>query len=172
MTGLEVERARLALAPLRQALLASAQADVARELAEAQRQATALVTRAEARAEKVLAAAVSAGKEDAEAVITARRNEARRQARMSELATQREAYDELRRQVADHLARLAADPQRRERLANQVHQLLGPAATVQDAPGGGVIGRSPGRQVDLGVRALADRAVHDLGGELAGLWTP
>lgn len=172
MTRLDIERVQAALAPLRSALLARARAEAGQEVAEAERQADSLLTQARATAQAILDTAASLGRSDAETVIAAKRNQARRAARLRELAAQREVYDELHRRVAAAVARLADEPTLRDRLLAEIRAVLGPDATVLDVPGGGVVGHVPGRRVDLSLRAVAERAVEELGGEVRELWAP
>lgn len=167
MTG-QVE----ALAPVRSALLAGAAADAAREVAEATRQGDDLLARARGRARAVLDEAAAAGRSDAETTMAAEHSRARRAARALELRAQKEIHDRLRHEVTAALARLVVGPEPRSRLVAAVRAALGPDARVLDAPGGGVIGQVPGRLLDLGVTALADRAVEDHGGRAQELWRP
>ncbi|WIY00519.1 hypothetical protein QRX60_41750 [Amycolatopsis mongoliensis] len=172
MTGLDTAAAGTALAPLRAALLARAVAGAAREAADADHEAAELISRARARATEIEETARAAGLADARSLTRNQHNRARRRARALELATQREIYDELRRTVAGELARLMAEPGRRDRLAERVRAILGPGATVVDAPGGGPAGLAGDRRIDLSARTVAGQAVDELGDEVRQLWTP
>lgn len=161
-----------ALAPVRAALLARARAEADRELATAHLDADALLATARAETQSVLDTAAEEGRADAASSIAAEHEKARRAARALELAAQREIYDELRRRVTSAVARAFADPVRRDQLVAMIRAELGDDATVRDVPGGGVTGEAAGRVVDLGVEAVASRAVDALGDGVRALWAP
>jgi hypothetical protein len=161
-----------ALAPVRAALLARARAEAGRELADAHLDADALLATARAESQSILDTAAEEGRADAALSIAAEHEKARRAARALELAAQREIYDELRQRVTAAVARAFSDPVRRDHLVATVRAELGAGATVRDAPGGGVTGEAAGRVVDLGVEAMAGRAVDALGDRVRTLWAP
>ncbi|MET8763379.1 hypothetical protein [Lentzea sp. NPDC004782] len=161
-----------ALAPVRAALLAGARAEAERELSAARLDADATLASARAKANSILAAAAEEGRADAVASIAAGHEKARRAARSIGLAAQREIYEELLERVTAAVARAFTEPDRRAQLVAAVHAQLGADAIVRDAPGGGVTGEVAGRLVDLGVRAVAARAVDALGDEVRALWAP
>ncbi|MFS8098939.1 hypothetical protein LFM09_17565 [Lentzea alba] len=161
-----------ALAPVRAALLARARAQAGRELAAAHLDGDALLATARAEARSILDLAAEEGRADAASSIAAEHEKARRTARALEQAAQREIYDDLRHRVTTAVARAFADPVRRDRLVAMIRTELGAGATVRDAPGGGVTGEAAGRVVDLGVEAVAGRAVDALGDGVRALWAP
>ncbi|WP_439657894.1 hypothetical protein ACSHWB_36670 [Lentzea sp. HUAS TT2] len=161
-----------ALAPVRAALLTRARADAERELAAARLDADATLASARAEARTILGKAARAGRADAVSSIAAEHEKARRAARRLELNAQREIYDELHRRVTDAVALAFAEPGRRDDLVSMIRAELGAGATVRDAARGGATGEAAGRVVDLGVEAVADRAVDALGDEVRALWTP
>ncbi|HEY6749358.1 MAG TPA: hypothetical protein VI357_27040 [Mycobacteriales bacterium] len=170
MTGDAVD---VALAPVRAALIASAEADAAALLATADG-AGGAVAEARERAAELVARARAEGAANAAAVLAADRARAHRDGRRIVLAAQREAYEQLRRQARAAVTALRADPgydRLRARLVGRVEAVLGPGATIVEHPGGGVVGSVPGRRCDLSLPAIADRAVDALGPEVERLWT-
>jgi vacuolar-type H+-ATPase subunit H len=164
-----------ALAPVRTALVAAAQADAAAALAAAEAEATATVAAAEAQAAELVARARAEGAADAEAMLAADRARGGREARRIVLAARRQAYDLLRGRARAGVAALRADPAYPailERLTARARALLGADAGIAPHPDGGVLASAPGRRCDLSLPALADRAVDSLGPEVERLWTP
>lgn len=164
-----------ALDPVRGELLRAARADADALLAEARQQAATVVDTARDQARDVVEEARRRGEEDGAAAGEAALVQARRAARAQELAARGEAWAELHRRVADAvrgLRRSPGYPALRTALEERARRLLGPGATVEEHPAGGVIGRTPGRLVDLGLDALALRAVDRLGPRAETLWGP
>lgn len=130
---------------------------------------------AESRAAEILAEARRQGAGDARTVQAAVRARARRSARARELAARRECWEELRRQVVQGVGELRdtpAYPLLRARLTAHARRVLGADARITEAPGGGVVGESPGRRIDCGLAALAERALDRIGTEVEELWAP
>ncbi|MFF7929994.1 MULTISPECIES: V-type ATP synthase subunit E family protein [unclassified Streptomyces] len=164
-----------ALAPVRARLLQDARADAEAVLLAAAEDADALSREAEARAAAILAEAREQGAADAETARRAVRTRARRAARARELAARRQCWEELGRQVVrgvEDLRRTEAYPDLRRRLTLRARYLLGPDARIAEAPGGGVVGESRSRRVDLSLAAFAQQALDRYGAELEELWTP
>jgi vacuolar-type H+-ATPase subunit E/Vma4 len=161
-----------ALAPVREGLLRRARAEAGQVRADAEAEAAGIEAQGRGQADRILAEARRQGEADAQAVRTAELIRTRRVARGIVLDAQRAAYRQLRRELESELARRYAGPRVRAAVADQIRQLLGAAATVLDAPGGGMLGLVAGRQVDYSVSAVADRAVQALGEVVEGLWTP
>lgn len=154
-----------ALAPVRAMVLASARRDVDQRIERAQAQAAETLAAAGSRAAEIISAARQTGIADAEAVFAIDRSRARRTARARKLRARREAYDQLRRQSRQAVVRVRDEPGYaaiREALTAVAHRLLGPDAQIEEADGGGVIGRSGTRRVDLSLTAFADRAVDSV----------
>jgi vacuolar-type H+-ATPase subunit E/Vma4 len=151
-----------ALAPVRAAVLAAARRDRDQRLAQARAEAAVALGAAGSRAEEIVAAARDAGRADAEAGYATEQSRARRTARARTLRARREAYEQLRRQSRKAVLRVRDEPGYpavRAALTAAVHRLLGPDAEIVEAQGGGVVGRSGARRVDLSLIAFADRAV-------------
>ena len=166
---------RAALAPVRAALLRRAREQAAVITAEARRQAGDALARARGDAAAQLASAREAGRAQALPLAAALRSQGRRGAQAAVLNAQREAYEELRRQVRASVASLRGEPGYDllvERLREDAARAAGPGATVTEAPGGGVIARAPGIVVDCSLPRLADAAVVALGGRVTQLWAP
>ncbi|MFR0354638.1 hypothetical protein [Streptomyces sediminimaris] len=164
-----------ALEPVRARLLRDAAADADALLAAAAEDARATVREAGARASAVLAEARSQGARDARRTGAAARGRVRRAARARELAARREIWEDLCRRVVDGVEALRgtdAYPAVRRRLTAHVRQALGPDARITEAPGGGVVGEAPGRRIDCGLAAFAQRALDRSGGEVEQLWAP
>ncbi|WP_020139494.1 hypothetical protein [Streptomyces sp. 351MFTsu5.1] len=164
-----------ALAPVRARLLADAQAAAEAVLGAAVEDADAMSKDAESRAAAILAEAREQGAADAMAARRAVRAQARRAARARDLSARRQCWEELRRQVVrgvEDLRRTAAYPSLRGRLTLRARHLLGPDARITEVPGGGVIGETRNRRVDLSLAAFAQHVLDRHGAELEELWTP
>lgn len=164
---------RLALEPLRTALLADARAEAERIEAEAHAEAAARVAAAEAEAAALVERARAEGEAAAELEVAHDRAEAQRHARVLRLAAQRAVYEELRRQTLAGAAALHGTARYRallDRLRNAAQTQLGSEAHVEPAACGGVVGRSDGRSVDYSLDALVERALAGLGGDAAEVW--
>jgi vacuolar-type H+-ATPase subunit E/Vma4 len=154
-----------ALTPTRAALLAAVRRDVDRRLDEARALAAATTASARTRADEILSAARAAGIADAGAVLAAEKSRARRTARGRTLRARFDAYQDLRRESRQAVVRLRDEPGYaavRDTLTAVAHDLLGPDAEIVEADGGGVIGRSGSRSVDLSLTAFADRAADSV----------
>lgn len=163
------------LAPVRDCLLARARADAERVRAEAAAEAEAVLAQARQRAEAILAEARERGASQGVRVTAAAGARARRRARGLLLASQRQAYETLRRRSRDAVRALRDNPNHlllRQRLERVARDLAGPGAAVIETADGGVVAEAPGRRVDCSLDALADRAVDALGAEAEGLWAP
>ncbi|MER6092283.1 hypothetical protein [Streptomyces bluensis] len=164
-----------ALHPVRAGLLRSAHADAAALLARTERETAARLDQARAEARAILDEARRQGEADGADAARDLLVTARRQARSRTLAARREAYEELRHEAAERvreLRRTDGYTTVRERLEQRARVLLGPAAEVSEHAEGGVVGRAAGKQVDLSLTVLADRALDRMGGEVRSLWEP
>lgn len=173
MTTPAPDRTADALHPVRVELLRAAHSDAEAVLARAEREAAALLDQARAEARSILDEAQRQGEADGADAARDLRVRARREARSRTLAARREAYEELRRAAAVRVRELrgiASHPSMRERLERRACVLLGPGAEVSEHADGGVVGRAPGRRVDLSLTALADRALGRMGAEVRSLW--
>lgn len=169
-TGL-VEEQRLALRPLRRALLAAARAEADGVRGAAREAGRQDVAAAEGEVAAMLARARAQGEADGAALRRADEARARSAARTDHLVAQREAYEHLRRTAGEAVAALLREPGNRERLAESLRRALGGRATVADTDDGGLSARAPdGRSIDASVGALVDRALAGL--DLERLWTP
>jgi vacuolar-type H+-ATPase subunit E/Vma4 len=169
MTGAATREA--ALEPLRAALLSRAgkDADLMRRAAEDDgRKALAA---ARERSRQSLANARAQGEAEAALLAAEERSRARRKARGVVLAAQRQAYEELRRQVGDAIRQLLTDPEWQDRLNVVLRQQLGAETTIDQHAGGGVVAQSAdGRRIDASIDVLVDLALSHL--QLEGLWAP
>ncbi|MBA2806896.1 hypothetical protein E0500_005405 [Streptomyces sp. KM273126] len=164
-----------ALHPVRAGLLRAAHADAEALLARTERETAARLDRAHAEARAILDEARRQGEADGADAARDLLVRARRQARSRTLAARRGAYEELRHEAAERvreLRRTDGYASVRERLEQRAHVLLGPAAEVSEHADGGVVGRAPGKQVDLSLTSLADHALDRMGGEIRSLWEP
>lgn len=162
-----------ALAPVRTALRAQAEAGAHATLDRARHEADLIRAEAGARAEGILADSRAEGEEQARAAVAARVVRRRREARDVVLATQRELYDKLRRASRDAARALRNDPDYPEilrRLTERAITAMGPGASVRESPDGGVLAEAGSRRLDLSLPALADRQVDRLGAEVERLW--
>ncbi|MGE7434262.1 hypothetical protein [Kitasatospora sp. NPDC001175] len=162
-----------ALEPVRAELLRVARADAEALLAAARRDAAEAVAVARAKAETIVESARSEGTAEGEKAKSEELARARRQAGAAELAVRGEAYAQLRRRVTERLReRYETDPAIGEGLRARARRLLGPDAQLTEHPEGGVVASVPGRRVDLGLPALAARALDRVSVEAETLWAP
>jgi len=151
-----------ALAPVRAALLESAEADAERIRGEAEEVARRTVAAAHKEAARIRARARRQGACDAASALAADRARARRQARATVLAARREGYEALRVAAHEAVLRWHDDPgypRLHEALRVAARRALGRGVRLHDAPDGGVIGERTGRRIDLSLTGFADRAV-------------
>lgn len=172
MTGIDVRTARVALAPLCQALRDGVAEQRRSLLAEADETAAHLLVEARASANRILVEARAAGAADGRAELAAQQAGDRRADRTAELGAQHAAYAELWRQVAERIAAWCARPEVRLLLIDRARSALGADAVVVDAPNGGVTGMSDGRRLDLDADTITAAAIEGLGAQVARLWTP
>jgi vacuolar-type H+-ATPase subunit E/Vma4 len=165
--------AAAALAPVREALRAEADALAEATGDDARRHAAEVRTDARERARRILDQARAEGEQQARVAVSVELTRRRREARDILLAAQRELYDELRQRCRDAALELrdAADyPQLRRALSERATAVLGPDASVQESPAGGVVAVAPSRRLDLSLTTLADREVERLGSAVERLW--
>lgn len=173
MTGLDPEHARTALAPLRAELIRRAEADARRTLGTVRAQVHRERDQAEVRAAEITARAQAAGEAAAAADLAAERADARRARRCEILATQRDAYRQLRRAAIATVCDLrhAPDyPDLRESLRGSAIATLGTHASITEAADGGIVAVTAGRRLDLSLTAIACRALDAVEIDIAGLW--
>ncbi|MFG2549391.1 hypothetical protein ACGFWF_05495 [Streptomyces sp. NPDC048581] len=162
-----------ALHPVRVELLRAARSDAEAVLARAEREADALLDRARAEARSILDEARRQGEADGADAARDLLVRARRDARSRTLAARREAHERLRREATERVRELRGTKgyaSLQERLERRARVLLGPGADVSEHANGGVVGRGPGRRVDLSLTALADRVLDRMGAEVRSLW--
>lgn len=150
--------------------------DQAQQLrSQARAEAAALIQRARRDAAAAVDAAAAAAAQTAAPRTAAELRRARDTARSAVLGAQRQARDDLRRQVRAAVAGLPGQPgydRLLERLSGMARRAAGPAARLTPAPDGGVVARAPGVVVDCSLGRLADRALAELGRDFRELWTP
>ena len=165
-----VEEQRLALEPLRLALLADAHARADRTRRDAEEAARQDIAAAEEEVGSMLARARALGEEDGAALRRADEARARSATRSGLLAHRRTVYEQLRRRAESAVRDLLGEPGSRDLLAAALCRSLGGPATVSDTDDGGLLARaSDGRVIDASVVVLVDRALATL--DLEQLWT-
>lgn len=166
---------RIALEPVRRALLEDARAAADRVLADATRRATRRVEEAERDA----SAAVESAERRGETSARVRADQALTQARSDAHGRILRVEEELRRRLHDRArtaARELVDDPRYPELIGTLQRLardqLGPAAEIEEDPGGrgGIVAVAGSRRVDYTLPALAERALGSLADEEASLW--
>lgn len=173
MTGTLPAGSAAALAPVQAKLRAQAETDAHSALERARRQASQIRAEARSRAAGILADSKAEGEEQARAAVAARVVRRRREARDVVLAVQRNLYDELRRASRNAARALRDDPGYPEilrRLTERAVAAMGPGASVQESPDGGVVAEAGSRRLDLSLPVLAEREVDRLGAEVEWLW--
>jgi vacuolar-type H+-ATPase subunit E/Vma4 len=164
-----------ALAPVTERLRRDAEAEAERIRSAARAEAASILDQAHLDAAGAVARAEETAAATAAPVAAAELRRARDQARAAVLSAQREAQEELGRQVRAAVAALAEDAGY-ERLISQVERLAataaGPGAQLSRPARGGVVAQSPGVLVDCSLDRLADLAVAQLGADIRLLWSP
>jgi vacuolar-type H+-ATPase subunit H len=158
--------------PVRNAALAGAHAEAGRLLAGARERSAAAVAAAHERAgtlrKDMLATAREAAEEDARRTLSA----ARASAHDLLLATRREVYAavarDVARQASSHREEYEAAS---ERLIADARQRLGTDVEITEAPDGGIIARAPGRQIDYSLSTRVRHCLAQLDDEVATLWS-
>jgi hypothetical protein len=148
-----------ALDPVRAALLRSAHTDADGVEADAARAGEGLLRKATVEAEHLRDQAKADAAADVAASLAASQARAGREARARVLAALREEYDTLREAAYAAVAGLERDPTVHRRLVDAARARLGPEASLEDAPGGGVTATLGARRLDLSLAGFADRAV-------------
>lgn len=161
---------------VRDSLLADARAAAERVRSEAEAEASERLAQARRDADALVAAAREQGAAEGRHAAVVDEAGARVRARGEVLAARREVYDELRRAAREALLGLreATDyGDLLERLEAAARRDLGPAAEVEIDPpdAGGVRAIAGSRRVDYTLATLADRCIDDLGPALRRLWS-
>ena len=164
----------VSLDPVREALLAQAEAEAEHLVSQAEDRAAVQVAQAEEQKAALVRRARAEGEAAAELEAASELTHARRQARTLVLEAKREVYDDVRREAQAAVQRLRSEPRYEElleRLAARAREDLGPEAELElDPPDGGVIGRVGNRRVDHTLPALVERCLTEHAGELERLW--
>jgi vacuolar-type H+-ATPase subunit E/Vma4 len=164
-----------ALAPVRAHIASGARSEADRILAAAHAEADELLRAADAEAERAVALAREQGRAQAVPPAAAERRRGRARARAIVLSAQREAYDDLYRQVLAGADALRAEPGYGplvDRLTVMATRAAGPEATVTTPAAGGVVARSGQTVVDCSLPRLAGLAMQALDDEVRKLWVP
>jgi hypothetical protein len=156
----------VALAPVREALLARARADADRIRVEGSASAARVLSAAGELADRILTDARREGEAAAATALAAERARIRRQARATVLAARREAYEHLRAQARTAVGELAREADLVAGLGAAVRAALGDGAQIVEVDSGGVVGEAGGRRLDCSLTGFADRAVTELFDEL------
>lgn len=164
------------VAPVREALIASARRDAQATEQTAEQQARAILEQAQSQADSIRAQARAQGEADAAQVRAEQRARARRRARTQVLAGQRAALDQVRTAVHLELRRRWDDPDTRQvlrcRLVELARSQLGDDAVIADHPDAGIVATVGHRRGTFLLPDLADQVLDDLGPDIESLWTP
>lgn len=165
----------VSFAPLRQALLESARAELDEQQGRDEAAASERLEKAREQAEILVAERRLEGERAASREAARIRADAVRSAREARLRAQRGLVDELRSRALQAVLDLRCDPRYGallDRLAEMARSQLGSDVEIErDPPGvGGVLARSGARSVDYSLVAIVDRAIDGLGTELETLW--
>jgi vacuolar-type H+-ATPase subunit E/Vma4 len=160
---------------LRTAFLAQAEADAARRRVEVESEYERRLAAARVEASSLIEQGKLEGRTAGEHEGARRRSAARRRAREVQLGARGVLYEELRSRASAEALELRSDPRYSpllDRLVAAAQARLGAAAELERDPpdAGGVRARSGSRSVDYTLPALADRALHDMDGEVEKLW--
>lgn len=168
-------RTAAALGPVTGRLRTDAEAEAQRLRSAARAEADAIRAQARQDAAAAIEGATAAAAAMAAPLTAAELRRARDAARSAVLDAQREACEELHRQIRAGVAALAEQPEYEQlasRIARLASQAAGPRALLSPDPAGGVVARSPGVIVDCSLTRLADLAMAHLGPAISGLWAP
>jgi len=172
MTGLP-HGSDQALAPVREALLTTAEARAHLLRQDAEEQAKAMLAAAGAEAARIISAAVSEGEASARSDAALRSARVRRQAKELVLAQQNALRRELQQQVHDAALTLRQDasyPALLAVLTEQCRAVLGAEVTLSEDPAGGVVAQAGSRRLDLSLPALAARTLDAMSPQVSRLW--
>ncbi|MGN5733238.1 V-type ATP synthase subunit E family protein [Arthrobacter psychrochitiniphilus] len=161
-----------ALAPVRQALRASAESQVAEFRNGALQEVSAILASAQAEAAQIVTNAAAAGAASARTEAALRSSRVRREAHELLLARQSSVIEELRHQLAGTASKLQSDPRYPEllaRLRENCQDLLGPEVSVSSSSDGGIIAVAGSRRLDLSLPVLAEMTLDSLP-EARELW--
>jgi vacuolar-type H+-ATPase subunit E/Vma4 len=168
------DTAGLGLDPVREALLADAEAAAERVVRQAEVRASEQVERAREETEARVARARAEGEAAADLETISALAEARRGARALVLEAQRAVYDDVRRQAEAAVEALRTTPRYDElldRLTARAREILGPEAQVErDPPEGGIVARAANRRVVLTLPVLVERCLAEHAHEVDRLW--
>lgn len=166
--------AGVSLDPVREALLAQAEAEAERVVGQAEDRAAAQVAQAEEQKAALVLRARAEGEAAAELEAASELTQARRTARTLILEAKRAVYDDVRRESQAAVQRLRSEPryvELVERLAARAREELGPEVELElDLPDGGIIGRVENRRVDHTLPTLVERCLAEHACELERLW--
>lgn len=169
------DAAGVTLDPVREALLAQAEAEAERLERRVEQRAAAQVARAEEHTAALVRHARAEGEAAAELEAAVEMAGARRAARTHVLRAQREVYDEVRREAHAAAERLRSEPEYAElleRLVVRVQEELGVDAELDvDPPAGGVVGRLGNRRLDYTLPVLVERCLGEHAADVEQLWT-
>lgn len=163
------------LEPLRQALLASVEAEARTRQEHDDAEAASRLEAARHEAEALVDQGRRQGERAAQREAARTRASAVRSAREARLGSQRTLVDELRSRSLEAVGDLpgrAGYPTLLERLSEAARRQLGPEAVIEPNPAGlgGIRGRAGARSVDYTLPTLVERAVESLGEEIERLW--
>jgi vacuolar-type H+-ATPase subunit E/Vma4 len=160
--------------PVREALLAQAEAEAERLVSQAEDRAAAQVAQAEEQKAALVRRARAEGEAAAELEAASELTHARRHARTLILEAKRAVYDDVRREAQAAVDHLRSEPrygELLERLSARAREELGSGAELElDPPDGGVVGRVENRRVDHTLPVLVERCLAEHAGELERLW--
>jgi vacuolar-type H+-ATPase subunit E/Vma4 len=167
---------RLALVPVADALVETAQRRAEQTRLAAGQEAREVLAAARTEAERVIAQARENGRAGAERAAEMRLARTRRDARRTVLAARRRAYDALRRGAVESLTRHATTPAGRrlaDRMEAALRQRIGTEATLHRAGPGSldIAAESGRRRVSLDPSVLVDRVLGTMADEVEHLWS-
>ena len=167
--------AAAALGPVRAHMLRRATEQAGRILADARREADAIISQGCLSAERAVSRAREAGRREAAELAAAERSRGRGEARSVLQGARREIHEEFRSRVRLAIGGLRDEPgydQLLERLTGMARQAAGPDAVLTASAAGGVVARSADVLVDCSLSRLADLAVEALAVDVQALWVP
>ncbi len=163
------------LEPLRTASLRAAEDDAERLLAATGKRAGAIVRKAQSDAADLLDGARADARQEGRQLATARLAAARREANGLVLGARGAALEQLQGRAQIAAQSLPDDPDYAPLLEHLVEaarsRLDAEDVDVIPVPGGGVLVRADGRQVDLTLASQVERHLHGLGARVEALWT-
>lgn len=173
-SALDADRRLSTLQPVRAELLNRAAADGDRVIADARREAAAIIERGREQARQLTEKASVTGEAAGASAAAEQQAALQRGLRREVLAAKDDAYQQWRRRAREAVLRLRDEPDYPRwcrALRDAAAVALGDGAEVTEHPEGGVVAQLGSRRLDLSLPAIADRALDETAADVDELWS-